>query len=235
MAFALEEALAFEAREAADEISNLFSIEEMMGSMLENVEEGGGYVRQDLDDYQIRKMLLARHYMQEDVKKMEEMKKAIIQDWDARIAKKKKDIQNIESIVDHYIKTEKDKKTLSLDIATASVKRYPHKVQVENEDKVKEYLAKQNLLDKFLKEPVLDKTAVQKYFEEKFQKHVESLANEAIEKEKEELGRVTKKREKEIIIEITDRELPKFNETLPEGFALKMPEEKVTIRSNIKK
>lgn len=227
MVTALQEALEFEGKEAA------LSIQDMMSEMIQNVEEGGGYVRQELDEFTIRKMLLARDYIKKDIDKMTEMKKAIVKEWDERIKKKKEEIKDIEKIVDNYIRYQNKGRTLSLDVATASLRKNPHRVKVVDENKVKEYFDKQGVLDNFLKDAPLDKTKSQQYFMKKFDEHVNRLAEVEIQKERKEVGKMTKKREKEILQEVIEKELPTFNEQLPEGFELQMPEERLTIRSNL--
>ena len=89
MSAELLDALVFEGEEAAG------SLQEMMAEMLGNVEQGGGYVRSELDEYTIRKMMLAREYNKKDIEKMKAMKSAIMRDWDRRINKKMKTLQQL--------------------------------------------------------------------------------------------------------------------------------------------
>lgn len=227
MANALEEALEFEAKESVD------SIKDMMDMMLQNVQEAGEHVR-DIDEITVRRMLLARHYILKDIDKMKDMKKAIVNDWDRRIKSKEEEVQKIESIVDYFIREKNGGKTLSLDIATSSLRRVNHKIKVTDEEKVEAYLKEKDILDHFLKKQI-DKTKVQTYMLNQFSTSIQPIIDQRIEEEKEmNNGKITKKRMGEIELEVIEEQLPKFNETLPEGFELEMPKKVLNIRSNIK-
>lgn len=229
MSNALQDALIFEGKEATA------SVQDMMAAMLQNVEDGGGHVRQEHDEYTIRKMLLARDYLQKDVDKMTEMKKAIIADWDRRISQKKEDIANIEGVVDSFVRHDNKEKALSLDVATASLRKVSAKIKVVDEKKVRKHLEETKTLDKYLKEAPLNKTLVQNSYMDEFNEKAEEIAKVEIETEAalNPKKKLTKKREKEILEEVIERELPKFNETLPEGFELEMPRKVLSIRSNL--
>jgi len=225
----LLEALEYEGQEAVQ------SLEEMMAEMLGNVEKGGDYVRDELDEYTVRKMLLARNYTQKDIEKMQNLKSAIVMDWDRRINNKKKDITNIEDMVDGYVRKQNKGKTLALDVATASLKRYGHKVKVKDKADVRAYFEEKNMLDKFLKPAQLDETLAQNHFMNLFESKVNKIVEDQVEYEikQSEKNKITKKRQKEILLEVIEKELPAFNEELPKGFELVMPEEKLSIRTNI--
>ncbi|CDQ41907.1 hypothetical protein [Virgibacillus salexigens] len=229
MSAALQEALNYEAKEA------VHSIQDMMEGMLQNVKDNDGYVREELDEMTIRKMMLAKHYLKQDIEKMKEMKKAIVKEWDQRINKKNDDIAAIDSIIDNFVKHQNNGKKLSFDIGTASLRRNNHKVTMEDENKAKAYFQNNGVLQEVLKEPSIDVTRAQNYFMIQFEQHVKSLAEATINQEIQmsEKKKITKKREKEILQETIDRELPNLQQNLPEGFKLIMPEEKVTTRFNI--
>jgi|SRR5699024_4256013 len=218
--------------EAADELE---SIEEMMASMLESADEAGEYIRPDLDEYTIRKMMLARNYIKKDVDKLKEMKKQVSMEWDRRINNKNEQIDSINNLINDYIQKENNGKALSFDVGTASLKRQNHKVKVKDKDVVIDYLKKNNALETFLKPRELNETAAAKHFIDQFDEHVKNLASERVRQEVEnsKSNKITKTREKEILKEITEEQLPFLRDSLPEGFEFIEPSYSLSIRTNI--
>lgn len=226
----LQEALNFEAKEAA------VSLEELMGQILKNAEEAGENIRQEeLDDYTIRKMTLAKHYLLKDIEKMEKMKKAIVAEWDTRIDKKKNEIKAIEDIIFKFLKNQNGGKALQFDIATISTKKNPHRVKVTDEAKAREYLAANNLLEDFLKPAPLDNSSLQKYMLDKLMEKANKHAQEKIKQEIENSPKkkISKQREKEILNETIKDLIEDFKQSLPEGFEYIEPSESIQFRYNI--
>lgn len=225
----LQEALELEAKEV------VMNLEDMMQEMLGNVEDNGGYVRPELDDFTIRRMILARNYLLKDIDKMEEMKKAIMIDWDRRIQKKKEQVEVIENIVNHYIKEQRNGHPLQLDVATVSLRKIPQKVEIKDELKVRQYLKEQGKLESFLKPAELDKRLLKDYMMKQLMEKVEEEAQKRIQQEIEasEKKKITKKREKEIREKVLAEMTEQLKEMLPEGFEYVAPTETLSIRSNI--
>jgi hypothetical protein len=225
----LQEALHVEAKEA------IMSLEEMMKEMLGNVEEGGGNVPIELDDFTIRRMLLARDYLKKDIKKMDEMKKAIIADWDRRISKKKEQVEAIEGIVSKYIKEQNGGHPLQFDVATASMRKVPQKIEIKDEIKVRQYLQEEGKLESFLKPAELDKTLLKDHMMKQLMEKVEEEAQKRIQQEIEasEKKKISKKREKEIHDQVLAEMTEQLKVMLPEGFEYIAPSETLSIRSNL--
>jgi hypothetical protein len=225
----LQEALELEAKEV------VMNLEEMMQEMLGNVEANGGYVRPELDDFTIRRMILARNYLLKDVDKMEEMKKAIVADWDRRINKKMEQVKTIENIVNHYIKEQRHGHPLQLDVATVSLRKVPQKIEIKDELKVRQYLKEKGKLESFLKPAELDKKLLKDYMMKQLMEKVEEEAQKRIQQEIEasEKKKITKKREKEIREEVLAEMTEQLKEMLPDGFEYVAPSETLSIRSNI--
>jgi hypothetical protein len=225
----LQEALELEAKEV------VMNLEDMMQEMLGNAEANGEYIRPELDDFTVRRMILARNYLLKDIDKMEEMKKAIIADWDRRIQKKKEQVTVIENIVNHYIKEQRHGHPLQLDVATVSLRKVPQKVEIKDELKVRQYLKEQGKLESFLKPAELDKKLLKDYMMNQLMTEVEKEAQQRIQQEIEasEKKKITKKREKEIREEVLAEMTEQLKEMLPEGFEYVAPTETLSIRSNI--
>jgi hypothetical protein len=224
----LQEALNYEAQEA------ILSIEDMMAEMLGNVEAGGGYTGPKFDEIKIRKMLLARNFLLKEEEKLKEMKAVVAADWDKRIKGKRNQVEVIDGLIDRYIREDNKGKTLSLDVATVSMKRKPHTVKVNDEMKFRLHLAEEGKLESFLKPATLDTTLAQNAILNDYKAKIEEKANKLIEAEKSETGKITKKREKEIFEQLMAEGLKEFKDSLPEGLEFIEPTQVMSIRSNIK-
>lgn len=222
----LNQAYALEAREAAQ------SIEELMAEMLGNVEEATGYAPRKMDEMTIRRMLFARKYLGEEKEKLATMKQAVALEWDLRISKKQAQIDQIDGLVDKFIREENKGKALTLDVATPTLRKVPHKVDIKDKTKVIEHLKNTGEYKKFTKE-TLDETAAKKHYIEQLNTLVDSTAKKMIDLEIEDKGKVTKKREKEIKEQVLTELMGTFKQNLPEGFEFTEPSKTLSIKYNI--
>lgn len=216
----LEEAYSTEAKD--------IDIQELMQDMLNNFQQETNYEPNPFDEVKIRKLMLARKYILKDIQHIKQLRDAIIQEWNDRIERKEKEINDINNIIEYYIKHVNNGQKLSFDIGTATLRRNAPKAKVVDKIKAREYLQQIGELDKYLKAPELDTTLLQKTYINEFKSLVEQKASEKIEFEKEANGgKITKKREKEILLETEQqladhyfKQLPDFVEYIPESQTL---------------
>lgn len=201
-------------------------MQEMLNSFTEETGKGDNSL---INEYRIRKMLLARKFIEKDVDRLTLLKKAIVADWDARIKKEKEKVASINEFVDNWLRKENKGKKLSLDIATVNLKRNAPKTVVSNVQEAKDFLAQHNELDKYLKPAELDVTLLQNAYINDFKAQVKALADAQIAEEikASEKGKITKSREKQILLEVEQKhaeeyftKLPEFMEFVPESESL---------------
>lgn len=218
MSTKLYEAFAEEAKE--------IDLQSLMAEMMESYNQEKGVQPNPLDELKVRKLMLARKYVEREVERLVLLKNSIMQEWDERIAKKAKEIEGIAGLIEHYIKNVNNGQKLSLDIGTATLRTSAHKVKVEDEEAAREFLQEHGVLQNYLKSPQLDIPLVQASYMNQFNAHVEQVSNQRIEAEKEANGgKITKKREKEIAKQVEEEALPSFQASLP-TFLRYVPEEK---------
>lgn len=212
----LQEAFEVEAKD--------IDVKSLMQEMLNAFQEEKDYQPTPMDELKVRKLMLARKYLMKDIEHLTILRDAVVQEWNDRIKRKQEEIDDINGLIAHYLKEVNKGKKLSLDVGTATLRRVPPKAKVVDKERAKQYLQEIGELEKFLKAPELDTTLLQKTLVNQFKEYVENKAQEIIEKEKAvNDGKITKKREKEILLEV-ERELadeyfknlPDFVEYVPE-------------------
>lgn len=215
--------------EAFEEEAKEINVEDLMQEMLNSFNQESGYNPSATDEIRVRKMMLARKYIEKDVEHLTLLKKAVMEEWDARINKKREEINGLNGLIEKYIKDANKGKKLSLDVGTATLRRSAPKTKIVNIEKAKAHLQEKGELQKFLKAPELDTTLLQKTYINKFNEKVEKETEIQIQQEVEasEIGKITKKREKEIKLEVEQRlsdsyfnDLPEFVEYVPESESL---------------
>lgn len=211
--------------EAFEEEAKDINIEELMQEMLGNFQAEKGYTPTPADEIRIRKMMLARKYIEKEADRLTMLRNAIMEDWNAKITRKFQEIDNINEFIEKWLKEANAGEKLSLDVGTATLRRSAPKTKVVDKDKAKDFLVASGQLNSFLKAPELDTTLLQNAYVNQFNQLVEAEANARISQEITESakGKITKKREGEIKLEV-ERELadnyfsqlPDFLEYVPE-------------------
>lgn len=204
--------------EAFEEEAKGIDVEGLMAQMMESFQADKGYKPTVTDEVKIRKMLLARKYIEREQDRLTHLKAAIMADWDEKIQAKQKEIQSINEFIEGYIKNQNGGKKLSLDVGTATLRRSAPKVKLnpEKKDDAIAFLKHHGVLESFQKPADLDVSLLQNSYVKQFNDMVEEKAEARIAAEKEEKGKITKKREGEIKLEV-ERELA-------EGYFGKLPE-----------
>lgn len=220
--------------EAFEEEAKGLDISELMGdmsTMLDAYNQDKGYTPNVHDELRVRNLMLALKYTEKEMDRLTLLKSAVMADWDKRIAAKKKDIEGIKGLVDNYIRNVNQGKKLSLDVGTATMKKQAHKIKLKGdaEQQAREFLNHHQMLEAYLKPAPLDATLLQNAYMNQFNQQVEQEAANRIEKEKEEKGKITKKREKEIHLEVEEEMKPRFAQTLPDFFEYIPEERKLSI------
>lgn len=204
----------------------------LMDEMLENM-KANGHVPVELDDFTIRKMVIKRDKLKQDIERFKNLKRAVLEEWDRQIKKREEDIKILEDLIYHYIKTKNGGQALKLDVGTISTRRVSHSVKVMDKEKVKAYFEGIGRLNEVVKEPQLDETLVKQFFLNNFESVIQEEVEARIRQEELETGKkVTKKREKEIREEIIQRAAENFKLLLPEGVEYVEPTETLSIRMN---
>ena len=211
--------------EAFEEEAKDINVEELMQQMMEAFNQEKGYTPTPMDEFRIRKMMLARKYLEKEAERLTMLRDAIVEDWNTRINRKYQEIENINAFIEKYLKEVNKGEKLSLDIGTATLRRVSPRVKVVDKDKAREFLKEHGQLEHFLKAPELDVTLLQNAYINDFKARVEQEAQRRIQEEiaASEKGKITKKRENEIRLEV-ERELadqyftqlPDFLEYIPE-------------------
>ncbi|MED1301962.1 hypothetical protein P4U65_15550 [Bacillus pacificus] len=220
--------------EAFEEEAKSLNISELMGdmsSMLDSYNQEKGYTPTVHDELRVRNLMLAYKYTEKEMDRLTLLKAAVMADWDKRIQAKKKDMEGIKGLVDNYIRNVNQGKKLSLDVGTVTMKKQGHKVKLKGdaEAQAREFLNHHKLLESYLKPAPLDVTLLQNAYMHQFNQQVEQEAAKRIEKEKEEKGKITKKREKEIALAVEEEMKPGFIESLPDFFDYIPEEQKLSI------
>ncbi len=212
--------------EAFEEEVKDINIEDLMQEMLGSFNQEKGYTPTPIDEIRIRKMMLARKYIEHEAKRLKVLRDAVKEEWDKRIDKKNEEAAAINDFIEKYLKDFNDGKKLSLDVGTATLKRTAPKTKVIDVERAKKFLKEHGKLDLFLKAPDLDVTLLQDTYLNQFDKMVEKETKERIKKEIEasDKGKITKKREKEIKLEVENdlsddyfNSLPDFMKYIPES------------------
>lgn len=209
MSVELAEALRYEA--------STLDIESMMSSMLESYKEETG-TKTEVTPLQIRRMALAAKYLKKEAEDLTEMKKAVAAEWDRKIQDKLNQVQNINDFIKHWLENEHKGEKLTVDFGSISLRKTKPKI-VFNKDKVKEardFLAKTNTLQAFLKPGELDDKLlmerIQEAIKDELDKTMESIFTQyQLEHPDEKLSKAKQK-------EMTEVELVKINQRYAEYY-----------------
>lgn len=220
--------------QAFEEEGKGIDIQELMAQMMASVNEEKGYTPSVADELRIRKMMLARRYIEAEMNRLVLLKAAIMQDWDLKIKAKADDIQSINDFIESYLKNQNQGKKLALDVGTASLARSAPKTKLDPEKKEDaiNFLKQHNILESFQKPAELDATLLQNSYITQFKQLVEVEVERRIAQEVEasEKGKITKKREGEIALEVERDMAPDYYAKLPD-FMKYIPEtQKLSIR-----
>lgn len=215
--------------EAFDEEAKDVDVADLMQQMMESYNQEKGYTPTPADEVRIRKMMLARKYIEREADRLTLLREAVLEDWTARINKKLEEAKSIEEFIEDWIKNHNKGAKLSLDVGTATLRRTGPKVKVADAEKAKAFLQEHGQLQAYLKPAPLDTTLLQTAYMNQFATMVETEANRRIEAEVEasDKKKITKKREaqikSEVELELTEgyfTQLPDFLEYVPEKKAL---------------
>ncbi|ARC67295.1 hypothetical protein B14_200084 (plasmid) [Bacillus licheniformis] len=211
--------------EALEEEAKDINIEDLMNEMLESFTQEKGCIPTPTDELKVRKMVLARKYIEREIDRLTMLRDAIKAEWDQKIQKKKEEIDGLNGLIEKYIKDANNGKKLSLDVATVSLKRTGPKAVVIDEEKARDFLKQHNQLEKYLKKPALDSTLLQNAYSNDFKNLVAKEAERRIIIEEKSKGPLSKKRKKEIELEVETEWAEKFFSELPDFMQYK-PEKK---------
>lgn len=213
--------------EAFEEEAKDINLEELMAQMLGAFNDEKGYEPTPADEIRIRKMILARKYIEKDIDRLAMLRDAVKDDWNAKINRKKDEIKGIDEFVEKYLKDINKGKKLSLDVGTATLRRNPPKTVVVDEEKARSFLQDHNQLHLYLKPAPLDVSLLQKAYVNQFNDMVEKQTKERIKEEvaASDKGKITKKREGEIKLEVEAQLADQYFTSLPD-FLQYVPENK---------
>ena len=196
---------------AYDEESKDIDVQDLMSQMLESFNQEKGYTPSVTDEVKIRKMLLARNYILKEKERMKDLKAAINLDWDERIGAKDKELESIDEFIESYLKNQNKGKKLA-------------KFKADMKEQAIEFLKAHKLFDDYKKPAELDSTLLQNSYVTQFNAQVKAETDLRIEKELAQ-GKVTKKREGEIKLEVERDLAPAYYSKLPD-FMEYVPERK---------
>ncbi|GAK41949.1 hypothetical protein TCA2_4441 [Paenibacillus sp. TCA20] len=140
--------------------------------MLEAAKENGGVTR-ELNDMDIRRMIIRRKYLLQEKEKTKQMADIVASEWKQRINRKDEQIEQINQTIESYVKNRGE--SLALDVATVGTRTVKHKIEIADIDELTQMLEKQNMKEQFLKAPVLDETAIKNYFIKTLDEAIEKL------------------------------------------------------------
>lgn len=211
--------------EALEEEAKDINIEDLMNEMLNSFNQEKGQAPTPTDELKVRKMVLARKYIEKEINRLTMLRDAVKADWDQKIAKKKEEIEGLNGLIEHFIKVTNKGKKLSLDVATISLKRTGPRTVVQDEEKARDFLKEHNQLEKYLKKPELNTTLLQNAYRNDFKELVSKEAERRIIIEEKSKGSLSQKRKKEIELEVESEWADNFFSKLPD-FMKYMPEKK---------
>lgn len=215
--------------EAFEEEAKDINIEDLMAEMLGNFNQEKGYTPTPADEIRIRKMMLAKRYIEKEAERLTMLRDAIMDDWNAKIKKKYQEAESIVEFIEKWIKEVNKGEKLSLDVGTATLRRSAPKVKVKADqiDAAKAFLQEHGQLQAYLKPAPLDTTLLQNAYIKQFESIVEKEAKARIEEEVKASakGKITKKREGEIKLQVEQELADQYYKGLPEFFEY-IPENK---------
>jgi hypothetical protein len=223
-----------------------------MDALLANVEqETGSTGERIVDELLIRKMIIKKKFMEKEKDRLKQLRDAIKAEWDRKIAKIDTDASKMDGIILHFLEKTGDK--LQLDVATVSLRKVKHKVQISNEEDLKELLINAGMLNQFLDEPKFNTTAARNYYidqldnaiatiQENAKSNIKAMEAEYKERTKE-MKAAEKKIEKEKFEQAkkdvkagTDRTVKEtidsFKQVLPESLEYEPESKSLSIRMN---
>lgn len=217
--------------EAFEEEAKEINIEELMQQMLGQFNEQKGYVPTPADEIRIRKMMLARKYIEKEANRLTILRDAIVDDWNTKINRKFQEIESIGEFIEKWLKEANNNQKLSLDVGTATLRRSAPKAKVIDKDKAKDFLKEHGQLESYLKAPELDVTLLQNAYVNQFQELVELKAKGIVEVEVQasKKGTITKKRESEIYLEAERALSQEYFSQLPDFFEYVPEQQKLSI------
>jgi hypothetical protein len=212
--------------EAFEEEAKEINIEDLMQQMMDSFNQEKGYIPTPVDEVRIRKMMLARRYIEKEADRLTILRGAILEDWNTKIQRKLQEAKGIEEFIERYLKDVNKGEKLSLDVGTATLRRSAPKTKVIDEEMATAFLKEHGQLAAYQKAPVLDTALLQNSYIRQFNELVEKESVIRIESEVQASGKgkISKKREGEIKLEIEReyadpyyRQLPEFLEYVPEN------------------
>jgi len=221
----LEQALLMEDTSGIDEILNVAA-------------ENGDVVPREIDLLTIRKMMIRIKMNDLEIRKMKDLKSAIVESWDRKIKAIEEESENLKSVIDHWIRESNGGKAASFpDVGTATTRKVPHQVVVKDPIQFRNWLEQRGKLHSFLKPPELDVAAAKSNIISEIEAQADALAEEALKRimEDEPDRKWTKKelaaKKEEMLAEILPRVVASYG--LSEGVVEYQPEGKtLTIRFN---
>jgi ElaB/YqjD/DUF883 family membrane-anchored ribosome-binding protein len=121
-----------------------------MEAMIANVQENGGRVAREVDEFLIRKMIIKTKFLEKEQDRLKSLRDAVKAEWDRKINKIDDQVKQIKGVVQHYLEEHDGK--LQLDVATASLRTNKHKIIVQSEIDLLAHFEEQGTLENFLGE-----------------------------------------------------------------------------------
>jgi hypothetical protein len=207
---------------------DLSFMEEMLAAAAE-----AGNVRPEMDEFLIRKIIIKQKILTRKMEEQKAMRDRIVAEWNNRIDKKAKEIEQLRNLVEYYIVEKNKGQKLELDVATVSMRKVNDDLVVKDDQLFKQYFEQQGDLCNYLKPAEFDKTKAKKALLEGFETMVQQQADLLIAAEAEQTGKkVTKKRQEQIFSELKNGMLAVFKATLPEGVEYKEESKTLSIKMN---
>ena len=164
----LKEALEFEKQEVGE------NLEDLMAQFLQESEKEHTL---ELDEMQIRKMMFAIKYIEEEAERLKRLKTAVVAEWDRRIAEKTQNVDEIKAKIKEYVTVQNKGKALKLDIGTASLRKVKHNLEIKDKAALRIWLSNNDKLENFLKPAELDTTLAKNHLLAKVEKNELALVD----------------------------------------------------------
>lgn len=166
---------------------------------------------------QIRRMIIALSYLNEEIQELKSMKKAVVDEWTKRVDAKEKQAASIKEYVTFWINEVNNKEKLQLDVATISSRRSAPSMYFDKElaEEAEKFFKEHNQFQHYTKEPELDHSKVLDAYNKMVEKEAETRIQEKLIMMQANGDKITKTKQTAIAKSITEEVLSEFASKLP--------------------
>lgn len=166
---------------------------------------------------QIRRMIIAMSHLNEDVKELKAMKKAVADEWSKRIDAKEKQITSIKDYVTWWINDVNNKEKLQLDVATVSSRRSAPSMYFDAElaKEAEDFFKQHNQFEHYTKDPELDTSKVLAAYNAMVEKEAKERVDQKLIQMQADGEKITKTKENDLRKTVTEEVLSEFAAKLP--------------------